>query len=142
VSKTSTPADAVAVLTKALSEGHAVTLSLAAPPHVNCIPPLITACRLRFKLTSAEAAVLAELIESGLAEQGVLQAAMSRNGTHTPTAASLRVLVSKIRKKLAIFDVKIGLVWGQGYIVSEGDCVRVRKLLAESATTPAAAPMD
>jgi hypothetical protein len=127
------------MLTKALSEGHTVLLSLAAPPRVNLVPPLVTACRLRFSLTLAEAAVFVELLERGQVEQEPLQDAMSRSGNRG-TAASLRVLITKVRRKMAVHDIAIGLLWGQGYSLAEENRVRARKLLTESATAPQAEP--
>lgn len=129
--KTSTSA-AVKALQNALAAGHTVTLTLGVPPHIDRTPLLATACRQVFGMTRTEAMVFVALLERGHAERETLQAVMSSsNGNPAPTDESLSMIVGKVRRKLASHGVTIGVLWGQGYIVGEGDRVRVRKLLAE-----------
>jgi DNA-binding phage protein len=130
--KTSAPAtgDAVALLTKALAEGHAVTLSLAAPPRVDRTSPLVAACCLTFRITQAEARVLVELMENSYVAKENLLAAMAPHGK--PKINTLAVVVCRLRQKLAPHGVEIVTVYGQGFKINEGARDKVRRLTAAS----------
>ena len=75
--KTSATREAVALLQDALAAGHAVTISLAAPPRVDRTSALVATCCLTFGLTEAEARVLVALTEHGYAGKEDLLATMS-----------------------------------------------------------------
>jgi len=122
--KTST--DAVELLQAALAAGHAVVLSLAAPPHVDRVPPLVTTCGLIFGLTQAEARVLVELLEHKHVGREALQAVASRDGTKSRT---LGVVICRLRQKLEPHGVAIDTLWGTGFRLTEEARGKIRQLL-------------
>ena len=125
-------AEAVELLTRALSAGHSITLSLAVPPRVIRAPPLVTACCLTFGLTPSEARVLLALVEHGFVGKADLHGAMSREDkVVTSRINTLGVVVYRLRAKLAEHGIAIETVWGQGFKLDEAARDRLRKILAE-----------
>ena len=97
--------EAVTLLTNALTQGHAVTLSLASPPYVNCPPPLAAAMGPAFKLTHAESVALAKLLEGGgPVGRETLRDADSKAA---PGSKGVDVLIHHLRKKMEHYGVAI-----------------------------------
>jgi hypothetical protein len=120
--------EAVTLLQDALAAGHAVTISLAAPPRVDRTPALVAACCLTFRLTQAEARILVALAEHGYGAKEDLLAAMSPHGQ--PKIDTLGVAICRLRQKLKSHDIAVETVWGQGYKLNENARARVRARLA------------
>jgi hypothetical protein len=125
-------ADAIALLANALAAGHSVTLSLATEPRVIRAPPAITTCCLRFGLTPSEARVLLPLLEHGFVGNADLHHAMSRDGYTVSDIKTLRVVICKIRQKLAACGIRIITVWKAGYRLDEKDRGKIREMLTET----------
>lgn len=129
--KTSATREAVALLQDALAAGHAVTISLAAPPRVDRTSALVATCCLTFGLTEAEARVLVALTEHGYAGKEDLLATMSPHGK-VPKTNTLDVVICRLRQKLKPHDIAVETVWGQGFRLTEDARDRVRRLAAAS----------
>jgi Transcriptional regulatory protein, C terminal len=129
--KTSRPAisEAVALLQDALAAGHAVTLSLNAPPRVDRAAPLVAACCLAFGVTQAEARVLVELTEHSFVAKENLLAAMSPHGR--PKTGTLNTAVCRLRQKLQPHGIEIVTVYGLGFQLNENARGRLRQLLPD-----------
>ena len=122
--------EAIELLTCALTQGHAITLSLATAPCVIRAPPLVTTCCLTFELTPSQARVLLALVEHGFVSKPDLHAAMS-DGRGTSKVKTVDVVVCKVRQKLAEDGVVIETVWGSGYKINEDARNKLRKLITE-----------
>ena len=132
--KASVPAtsEAVELLTRALSEGHTISLSLAAPPRVVQPPAPATACGLKFGMTPSQARILLALMEHGCVGREDLHGAMSVDGNAMSTIKTVDVAVHHMRRKLAGHGIEIETVWGVGYKPTRMTATRSRKLLDPS----------
>jgi hypothetical protein len=99
--------EAVALLTRALTQGHAVTISLVAPPRVDCTTPPATICSLRFGLTGIEGLILAELTSHPRVSREDMCRAVSHHSKAVSKFGTVSVALCTLRKKMRLHDVDI-----------------------------------
>jgi len=69
-----------------------------------------------WKLTAVEARLLSSLARGGLCtKEGLLNSVYYDRADDAPEIKIIDVFICKLRKKLALVDVTIATVWGQGY---------------------------
>jgi hypothetical protein len=131
------------LLEEAAGRGHLVVVHTSPPPPDDTKAARFAALNQIFGLTLAECRLAAALLEHNFVGRETLRTAIAAGGRPVPSVADLRVYVSRLRKKLAPFDVAISTVWGQGYKITGRD--RINQMIAAYETAgipPAAAPPD
>jgi DNA-binding winged helix-turn-helix (wHTH) protein len=139
---TSAPDEIAKLLEEAAARGHLVMLRTSPPPDDVKTARLVALNQI-FDLTLTESRIIAALLEHNFVGQEALCAALTHDGRPVPSSANLRVVISRLRKKLAPFGIAISTVWGQGYRITGRD--RINQTVAAYETTgtpPAAAPSD
>lgn len=93
-------------------------------------PPFIAPYE--WHLTKYETKVLSSLLSAKFISKERLFVSLYRDYNDPPTDSNLRVLVSKLRKKLSPFGVVIKFIWGQGYLLEDLEQWRSRLLVTNN----------
>ena len=80
-------------------------------------PPFIAPYE--WHLTEYETKILSSLLSAKFVSKERLFLSLYSDYNDPPTDNNLRVLVSKLRKKLSPFGVVIKFIWGQGYLLED-----------------------
>lgn len=133
----SAPDEIAKLLEEAAARGHLVMLRTSPPPD-DAKTARLVALNQTLGLTLAESRIVAALLEHNFLGQEALCAAMTHDGRAVPSSASLRVIIYRLRRKLAPFDVAISTIWGQGYKITARDKINQMVAAYETADTPSA----
>ena len=93
-------------------------------------PPFIAPYE--WHLTKYETKVLSSLLSAKFISKERLFVSLYSDYNDPPTDNNLRVLVSKLRKKLSPFGVVIKFIWGQGYLLEDLEQWRSRLLVTNN----------
>lgn len=93
-------------------------------------PPFIAPYE--WHLTRYETQILSSLLSAKLISKERLLVSLYSDYNDPPTDNNLRVLVSKLRKKLSPFGVVIKFIWGQGYLLEDLEQWRSRLLVTNN----------
>ena len=93
-------------------------------------PPFIAPYE--WHLTKYETLVLSSLLSAKFISKERLFVSLYSDYNDPPTDNNLRVLVSKLRKKLSPFGVVIKFIWGQGYLLEDLEQWRSRLLVTNN----------
>ena len=134
--------EAVALLTRALTQGHAVTISLVAPPRVDCTTPPATICSLRFGLTGIEGLILAELTSHPRVSREDMCRAVSHHSKAVSKFGTVSVALCTLRKKMRLHDVDIITDRMQGFRLTAESRDKIQKLIAGMTCAAAATNLN
>lgn len=90
-------------------------------------PPFIAPYE--WHLTKYETLVLSSLLSAKFISKERLFVSLYSHYNNPPSDNNLKVLVSKLRKKLSPFGVVIKFIWGQGYLLEDLEQWRSRLLV-------------
>lgn len=93
-------------------------------------PPFIAPYE--WHLTKYETKVLSSLLSAKFISKERLFVSLYSDYNDPPTDNNLRVLVSKLRKKLSPFGIVIKFIWGQGYLLEDLEQWRSRLLVTNN----------
>ena len=93
-------------------------------------PPFIAPYE--WHLTKYETKVLSSLLSAKFISKERLFVSLYSDYNDPPTDNNLRVLVSKLRKKLSPFGVVIKFIWGRGYFLEDLEQWRSRLLVTNN----------
>jgi hypothetical protein len=137
-------ANELAALLKEIAEQGRINVTVAPDLHhrferILATPPppdspeisVVLRCRFAFNLTVAEALVLAQLVKYPQVATKQLHKVMSRDGKPATDIGIVGTVVSLLRKKMTLHEIKIVNIPSYGYRLIESDRARIRKLIAD-----------